>query len=194
MSAAANSDLAFRALWLKPCNEKLDMRRGVSFRVQDQREFGMAKDAGSEKWVYGFGDGSAEGESSMKNLLGGKGANLAEMSNLGLPVPPGFTITTDVCTAYYDNDRKFPAGLDAQVDDAMAQIGKLVGKSFGDVKNPLLVSVRSGARASMPGMMDTVLESWPQRRDGAGACRPRGRPNASLMSPIAVSSRCMATL
>ena len=117
----------------------------------------MAKDANSAKWVYGFGDGSAEGESSMKNLLGGKGANLAEMSNLGLPVPPGFTITTDVCTAYYDNDRNFPAGLDAQVDDAMAQIGKLVGKSFGDVKNPLLVSVRSGARASMPGMMDTVL-------------------------------------
>jgi len=117
----------------------------------------MAEDAGSAKWAYGFGDGSAEGESSMKNLLGGKGANLAEMSNLGLPVPPGFTITTDVCVAYYENNRQFPAGLESQAEEALARVGKLVGKTFGDVKNPLLVSVRSGARASMPGMMDTVL-------------------------------------
>ena len=109
------------------------------------------------KWVYGFGDGKADGESSMKNLLGGKGANLAEMSNLGLPVPPGFTITTDVCSAYYDNARNFPDGLDGEVDTALSNVGTLVGKKFGDVKNPLLVSVRSGARASMPGMMDTVL-------------------------------------
>ncbi|CAH1653969.1 Pyruvate, phosphate dikinase [Hyphomicrobiales bacterium] len=109
------------------------------------------------KWVYTFGDGKAEGEAGMKNLLGGKGANLAEMSNLGLPVPPGFTITTEVCTAYYDNDKTFPAELDAQVKAALAGMAKLTGKTFGDAANPLLVSVRSGARASMPGMMDTVL-------------------------------------
>jgi len=109
------------------------------------------------KWVYTFGDGKAEGEAGMKNLLGGKGANLAEMSNLGLPVPPGFTITTEVCTSYYDNDKSFPAELDGQVKAALAGMGKLTGKTFGDPANPLLVSVRSGARASMPGMMDTVL-------------------------------------
>lgn len=109
------------------------------------------------KWVYTFGDGKAEGEAGMKNLLGGKGANLAEMSNLGLPVPPGFTITTEVCTAYYDNGKSFPADLDAQARAALAGMAKLTGKTFGDPANPLLVSVRSGARASMPGMMDTVL-------------------------------------
>ncbi len=110
-----------------------------------------------EKWVYTFGDGKAEGEASMKNLLGGKGANLAEMSNLALPVPPGFTITTEVCTRYYDNGKNFPAGLDDEVKAALAGMGRLTGKTFGDPANPLLVSVRSGARASMPGMMDTVL-------------------------------------
>ncbi|MGO4403099.1 pyruvate, phosphate dikinase [Bosea sp. RAF48] len=109
------------------------------------------------KWVYTFGDGKAEGEAGMKNLLGGKGANLAEMSNLGLPVPPGFTITTEVCTSYYDNGKSFPADLDGQVKVALDGMAKLTGKTFGDPANPLLVSVRSGARASMPGMMDTVL-------------------------------------
>ncbi|OCC02953.1 pyruvate, phosphate dikinase [Labrys sp. WJW] len=109
------------------------------------------------KWVYGFGDGKAEGEQGMKNLLGGKGANLAEMSNLGLPVPPGFTVTTEVCTYYYANDRSYPPELRAQVEAALAEIGRITGKAFGDARNPLLVSVRSGARASMPGMMDTVL-------------------------------------
>ena len=109
------------------------------------------------KWVYTFGDGKAEGEAGMKNLLGGKGANLAEMSNLGLPVPPGFTITTEVCTYYYDHGKQFPADLDGQVKAALAGMAKLTGKTFGDAANPLLVSVRSGARASMPGMMDTVL-------------------------------------
>ncbi|MEQ8747162.1 pyruvate, phosphate dikinase [Pyruvatibacter sp.] len=109
------------------------------------------------KWVYSFGDGTAEGSAKDRNLLGGKGANLAEMSNLGLPVPPGFTITTDLCTAYYDNNRKYPDDLSGQVDAALEKIGALVGATFGDTKNPLLVSVRSGARASMPGMMDTVL-------------------------------------
>src|SRR5690349_324547 len=109
------------------------------------------------KWVYTFGDGKAEGQADMRNLLGGKGANLAEMSNLGLPVPPGFTISTAVCTHFYANDRKYPDDLAAAVDEALAYVGRLTGRSFGDPENPLLVSVRSGARASMPGMMDTVL-------------------------------------
>jgi pyruvate,orthophosphate dikinase len=109
------------------------------------------------QWVYTFGDGKAEGQSSMRDLLGGKGANLAEMSNMGLPVPPGFTITTGVCTWYYDHDRTYPASLKAEVEAGLAEIGKLTGKVFGDAANPLLVSVRSGARASMPGMMDTIL-------------------------------------
>ncbi len=110
-----------------------------------------------KKWVYTFGDGKAEGEAGMKNLLGGKGANLAEMSNLGLPVPPGFTITTEVCTYYYDNGETYPESLRADVDTALKHVGALTGRIFGDAANPLLVSVRSGARASMPGMMDTVL-------------------------------------
>src|ERR1041385_7206504 len=109
------------------------------------------------KWVYTFGDGSAEGKADMKNLLGGKGANLAEMANLGLPVPPGFTISTEVCTYFYPNDKTYPKELGQQVKDALAHVARITGKTFGDAKNPLLVSVRSGARASMPGMMDTVL-------------------------------------
>src|SRR5664280_124735 len=109
------------------------------------------------KWVYGFGDGRAEGKSSMKNLLGGKGSGLAEMANLGLPVPPGFTITTEVCTYYYAHDQQYPKDLRAQVEKSLAQVGRITAKIFGDKSNPLLVSVRSGARASMPGMMDTVL-------------------------------------
>ncbi len=109
------------------------------------------------QWVYGFGDGKADGTAAMKNLLGGKGANLAEMSNLGLPVPPGFTITTEVCTYYYNHGRSYPAELQDQVRDALATVGRRTARAFGDAENPLLVSVRSGARASMPGMMDTVL-------------------------------------
>ncbi|MEO0720932.1 MAG: pyruvate, phosphate dikinase [Pseudomonadota bacterium] len=110
-----------------------------------------------EQWVYAFGGGSADGDASMKNLLGGKGANLAEMAKLGLPVPPGFTITTAVCTAYYELERNYPTTLDAQVQAALTTLEQQTGKAFGDSENPLLVSVRSGARASMPGMMDTVL-------------------------------------
>ncbi|MDE2110696.1 MAG: pyruvate, phosphate dikinase [Alphaproteobacteria bacterium] len=109
------------------------------------------------KWVYSFGDGKADGEAKMKNLLGGKGANLAEMSNLGLPVPPGFTITTEVCTYYYANGQSYPSDLQKQVDDAVVTVGKLMDAKLGDAQRPLLVSVRSGARVSMPGMMDTVL-------------------------------------
>ena len=109
------------------------------------------------QWVYGFGGGSADGDASMKNLLGGKGANLAEMSSLGLPVPPGFTITTEACVHYYSNGETYPAELAEQAAAGLKAVEGIVGKTFGDASNPLLVSVRSGARASMPGMMDTVL-------------------------------------
>src|SRR6202158_683680 len=109
------------------------------------------------KWVYGFGGGSAEGKPNMRNLLGGKGGGPAEIGNLALPVPPGFTITTEVCSYYYANKQQYPKELRAQVEKALAQVGRIAGKTFGDKSNPLLVSVRSGARASMPGMMDTVL-------------------------------------
>ena len=109
------------------------------------------------QWVYSFGAGHNEGRADMRNLLGGKGANLAEMASIDLPVPPGFTITTEVCTAFYDNDRTYPAALEAQVRDALARVERAVGLTFGDAAKPLLVSVRSGARVSMPGMMDTVL-------------------------------------
>src|SRR5215472_11285665 len=118
---------------------------------------GVAASAAKGKWVYSFGGGAAEGRASMRNLLGGKGAGLAEMAQLGLPVPPGFTITTEVCTYFYAHGKTYPKDLRRQVDAALAQVGRVTGKKFGDAKNPLLVSVRSGARASMPGMMDTVL-------------------------------------
>jgi pyruvate, orthophosphate dikinase len=109
------------------------------------------------KWVYSFSAERAEGRAEMKNLLGGKGANLHEMASLGLPVPPGFTITTEVCTHFYADGKAYPPDLGPQVDAAVAEVGRLTGRAFGDAANPLLVSVRSGARASMPGMMDTVL-------------------------------------
>src|SRR5665213_3564400 len=108
------------------------------------------------RWVYTFGGGRADGDASMKNLLGGKGANLAEMSSLGLPVPPGFTITTECCTFFYANESTYPADLKDQVAEGLKQVEATTGKTFGDPANPLLVSVRSGARASMPGMMDTL--------------------------------------
>ena len=109
------------------------------------------------KWVYKFGDGKAEGHASDRNLLGGKGANLAEMSSIGIPVPPGFTISTEVCTYYYANNKTFPSDLAEQVKEGVAHCEKIVGRKFADPENPLLFSVRSGARISMPGMMDTVL-------------------------------------
>src|SRR5665647_2104523 len=120
----------------------------------------MKKNMKPSKHVYFFGGNKADGNESMKNLLGGKGANLAEMAGhpkLRLPVPPGFTVTTEVCTYYYDHKKTYPKALKAQVEEALAKIEKLTGKKFGDEKNPLLVSVRSGARRSMPGMMETVL-------------------------------------
>jgi pyruvate,orthophosphate dikinase len=109
------------------------------------------------KYVYFFGNGKAEGDTSMKNLLGGKGANLAEMTSIGLPVPPGFTLSTEVCTYYYANAETYPPSLENEVNSHLAEVEKLMGRTFGDPANPLLVSVRSGARASMPGMMDTIL-------------------------------------
>ena len=109
------------------------------------------------KYVYFFGDGKAEGTGAMRNQLGGKGANLAEMTSIGLPVPAGFTITTEVCNEFYKNDRNYPDGLKEQVAEQLQAMEKLMDKKFGDSEQPLLVSVRSGSRASMPGMMDTVL-------------------------------------
>jgi len=111
----------------------------------------------AKKMVYFFGNGYAEGDRGMRNLLGGKGANLAEMTSLGIPVPPGFTITTEVCIEYYNNGKKWPEGLEEQVKEAIAKVEQAMGAEFGSVENPLLLSVRSGARVSMPGMMDTIL-------------------------------------
>src|SRR5690349_3926355 len=123
----------------------------ISRRSKAERRSRMSK------WVYSFGAGLNEGRADMRDLLGGKGANLAEMASIGLPVPPGFTITTEVCTAFYKNDRQYPSDLVAQVRAALGQIERAVNRRFGDARQPLLVSVRSGARVSMPGMMDTVL-------------------------------------
>ena len=126
------------------------------------------------KWVYSFGNGTAEGRAEMRNLLGGKGANLAEMSSLGLPVPPGFTVTTELCTYYYANKETYPAELKDEVEAALAGVEKVVGAKFGDPANPLLVSVRSGARASMPGMMDTVLNLGLNDRTVLGLAKSSG--------------------
>jgi pyruvate, orthophosphate dikinase len=135
-----------------------------------------AKASAKGKWVYRFGNGKAEGRPGMRDLLGGKGAGLAEMANLGLPVPPGFTITTAVCTEFYANNKRYPDGLRAQVDAALLEIGRITGKGFGDGTNPLLVSVRSGARASMPGMMDTVLNLGLNDETVAALARKSGDP------------------
>ncbi len=128
------------------------------------------------KWVYSFGRGLAEGEAAMKDLLGGKGANLAEMSNQGLPVPPGFTVTTDVCTYYYAHNELYPPELKAAVETALARVGELAGGKLGDPANPLLVSVRSGARVSMPGMMDTVLNLGLNAQTTEGLAKLTGNP------------------
>jgi len=129
-----------------------------------------------KKYVYFFGDGKADGNARMKNLLGGKGANIAEMTNLGIPVPPGFTITTEVCTLYYRNNRRYPKELKQQVDRAMAKVERIMGRRFGDPEKPLLVSVRSGARQSMPGMMETVLNIGLTTRTIPGMIRMTNNP------------------
>ncbi|MFN3637839.1 MAG: pyruvate, phosphate dikinase [Chloroherpetonaceae bacterium] len=138
----------------KPTSKKNPLPKSPSPNGTSSKKSSSAK----PRYIYYFGDGKADGTAEMKNLLGGKGANLAEMTNIGLPVPPGFTITTEVCTYYYDNKHTYPKNLfEKEIPAAMARLEKSTGKKFGDPKNPLLVSVRSGARASMPGMMDTIL-------------------------------------
>jgi len=133
--------------------------KAASKKVSAKPAPAIRKPAGPPKvrYVYYFGDGKADGHGKMKPLLGGKGANLHEMTRIGLPVPPGFTISTEVCTYFSENERSYPAELDAQVESALAKVEKSAGKKLGDRSNPLLVSVRSGARDSMPGMMDTIL-------------------------------------
>ncbi len=126
------------------------------------------------KWVYAFGNGKAEGKADMRDLLGGKGANLAEMSNLGLPVPPGLTVTTEVCTYFYANNKSYPPELKGQVDKAVAEIGRIAGGTLGDPAQPLLLSVRSGARVSMPGMMDTVLNLGLNEKTAEGLAKLTG--------------------
>ena len=128
------------------------------------------------KWVYSFGDGKAEGSAALRNLLGGKGANLAEMASLGLPVPPGFTITTELCTSYYATGKALPSTLAAEVDAGLAYIERVAAARFGAAENALLVSVRSGARASMPGMMDTVLNLGLNDETVEGMARRSGDP------------------
>src|SRR5216117_4166618 len=132
--------------------------------------------ARATKYVYIFGNKKADGDGSMRALLGGKGANLAEMARLGLPVPPGFTISTEVCTYYYARSSSYPSGLKEQARAALARVEKAVGRRFGDPEKPLLVSVRSGARASMPGMMDTILNLGLNDRTVEGLARETGNP------------------
>ncbi|HOL52472.1 MAG TPA: pyruvate, phosphate dikinase, partial [Bacillota bacterium] len=128
------------------------------------------------KYVYYFGGKQADGKGDMKNLLGGKGAGLAEMTNLGIPVPPGFTITTEVCTAFYENDRKWPEGLEEQIRENLKRLEEEMGAKFADPDNPLLLSVRSGARVSMPGMMDTVLNLGLNDATAQGLIKKTGNP------------------
>ena len=123
---------------------------------KSKKQAGQKKSSAKAKYAYWFGS-KTDGDAKMRNLLGGKGANLAEMARIGLPVPPGFTITTEVCTYFYNNGRKYPAALEAQVKAGLESVEKQMGKKFGDENDPLLFSVRSGARESMPGMMDTIL-------------------------------------
>src|SRR2546426_7501797 len=134
----------------------LFLRNGLR-RNLDREICFMRTNSKPAKYVYLFGNRKADGDGSMKALLGGKGANLAEMVRIGLPVPAGFTISTEVCTYYYENRKSYPRELEGQVRNGVAFVEKLLGKKFGDMQKPLLVSVRSGARDSMPGMMDTIL-------------------------------------
>ena len=145
------------------------------------------------QWVYSFGGGSTEGHAEMRELLGGKGANLAEMSSIGLPVPPGFTLSTEVCTWFYDHDRSYPETLSAEVDAAIDRLEKATGLTFASPENPLLLSVRSGSRASMTGMMDTVLNLGINSDVVWGLLTNQG---ISVLPgiPSAVSSRCTAML
>ena len=146
----------------------------------------------SNKYVYLFGNKKADGNGSMKPLLGGKGANLAEMTRIGLPVPPGFTITTEVCTYYYAHKKTYPKEMWAQVKAGIANTEKILGKRFGDLEKPLLVAVRSGARDSMPGMMDTILNLGLNDQTVLALEKASDNP-ASPGIAIAASSKCTAT-
>ncbi|HMA53134.1 MAG TPA: PEP/pyruvate-binding domain-containing protein, partial [Acidobacteriota bacterium] len=130
----------------------------------------------AKKYVYFFGAGAAEGNMTMKDVLGGKGANLAEMAGIGLPVPPGFTISTEVCVLYYKNRERIPESVRLEVEKSLKRLEKTVGQAFGDPQNPLLVSVRSGARASMPGMMDTILNLGLNDKTAAALAAKTGNP------------------
>src|SRR5204863_6467986 len=132
----------------------LRSRKADAKRAAGKRRTPAAK---SKKYLYFFGNGKADGNRTMKDLLGGKGSGLAEMTNAGLPVPPGFTISTDVCNIYYDQNGKIPAAIDREIDEHLKRLEKAAGAPLGSTENPLLVSVRSGAKFSMPGMMDTIL-------------------------------------
>lgn len=155
----------------------------------------------SKKYVYYFGDGLAEGTSNMKELLGGKGAGLAEMTNLGISVPPGFTISTEACVEYYKNGKQYPSGMWNAALKSLKRVERSMGMGFGDPERPLLVSVRSGARASMPGMMDTVLnvglttktvEGWRQKHATIGL--PRTAIGALCPCTAASSWECRANI
>src|SRR5688572_13443475 len=139
--------------------KKLARKKSAAKKVVKKTAKKTSRGVGSptRKYVYFFGAGKADGDRSMKELLGGKGSGLAEMTNAGLPVPPGFTISTEACTLYYQERRKVPAVVEKEMLDNLAKLEKAAGAKLGDVKNPLLVSVRSGAKFSMPGMMDTIL-------------------------------------
>jgi pyruvate, orthophosphate dikinase len=160
----------------KTSRQPLRKFRPASVRRQQPAKATASKTNGNGRWVYAFGGGKAAGRASMRNLLGGKGAGLAEMAHLGLPVPPGFTITTEVCTYFYDNGKTYPRDLRARVEAALAEVGRITKRKFGDAENPLLVSVRSGARASMPGMMDTVLNLGLNDTTVAGLAKKTGDP------------------
>src|SRR5881409_4430613 len=138
-------------------SSRKEIRRTRTRSTSKARTRGRGKTTRTPRYVYYFGDGHADGSGTMKPLLGGKGANLHEMTRIGLPVPPGFTITTEVCSYFYDHKRSYPPQLEAQVADALTKVEKSAEKKLGDKERPLLVSVRSGARDSMPGMMDTIL-------------------------------------
>ena len=142
------------------------------------------------KQIYFFGSGQADGDAKQKDLLGGKGAGLAEMTRLGIPVPPGFTITTEVCNSFYAAGSKLPEGLDAEIRASLDRVGDIVGARFGDPERPLLVSVRSGARASMPGMMDTILNLGldPPGRPIYGPPRATGSAREDLCRSKSTSS------
>ena len=143
------------------------------------------------KNVYFFGGKKSDGDGSQKSLLGGKGANLAEMINIGIPVPAGFTITTEVCTHYYANKLTYPKTLDAEIKANIAKVEKAMGKKFGDLDNPLLLSVRSGARESMPGMMDTVLNLGINDTVVEALAKKTGNAKFAWDSATAASCRCM---